>query len=427
MIRRLIVAAALLASPGLAGPQLTTIQDVLYKADGTRFNGILIVSWTSFQAADNSAVVTQTTTVKVVDGILHVQLVPTTTSYPPAVYTVTYNSDGRVQFRETWSVPASVQPLRVRDVRLTGDAVAGDSGAALAESDVIGLIADLGSRPVKGPGYGAGRAVVVDAGGLLETATGAPADCLHVDGSSGPCGSGGGGGGAVGPAFIDADTLGGIVDGFNAVFALSAEPEPVASLSVYRNGMMQKAGLDYTLSGSTVTFVAGATPQPGDTLLASYRTALEGSDDAAVPSTASKVLCSGVGSTTNSAALAQLGTCAIPAGLLSPGDRVEIRFDFAHQGSSSGFSVEVRWGATPLVHRDAGNAEAMVTGRGDAAILPTGAALSVQSWGGSLALAAGAAPASDAYTSGLSVSFLGSVAQPGDSVSLSNFTVVRLP
>ena len=139
---RLYFAAVWFAAAAYAGPPLTTIQDVLYKADGTRFNGILIVSWTSFQAADNSAVVTQTTTVKVVDGILHVQLVPTTTSYPPAVYTVTYNSDGRVQFRETWSVPASVQPLRVRDVRLTGDAVAGDSGAALSESDVIGLIAD---------------------------------------------------------------------------------------------------------------------------------------------------------------------------------------------------------------------------------------------------------------------------------------------
>ena len=46
MIRRLLVAAALSICPVLAGPPLTTIQDVLYKADGARFNGTLTISWT---------------------------------------------------------------------------------------------------------------------------------------------------------------------------------------------------------------------------------------------------------------------------------------------------------------------------------------------------------------------------------------------
>src|ERR1051326_2088162 len=92
------------AWPVLAGPPLTTIQDVLYKADGARFNGPLTISWSSFQAPDNSAIVTQSTTVKVQDGLLRVQLVPTTTSTLAASYAVTYNSDGRVQFQETWSV-----------------------------------------------------------------------------------------------------------------------------------------------------------------------------------------------------------------------------------------------------------------------------------------------------------------------------------
>jgi hypothetical protein len=45
------------------------------------------------------------------------------------------------------------------------------------------------------------------------------------------------------------------------------------SLLLYRNGLLMKAGLDYTLSGTNIGFVAGATPQPGDVLLASYRTA----------------------------------------------------------------------------------------------------------------------------------------------------------
>ena len=39
MIRRTIFAVVCLALAAVAAPPLTTIQDVLYKADGTRFNG----------------------------------------------------------------------------------------------------------------------------------------------------------------------------------------------------------------------------------------------------------------------------------------------------------------------------------------------------------------------------------------------------
>src|SRR5947209_12351384 len=118
MISRALLAAGLLATSAFALPPLTTIQDVLYKADGTRFNGNLSISWTSFEAIDRSAIAQQATTVTVVDGNLRVQLVPTTTANPSAFYSVKYSSDGRIQFNETWAVPSSVSPLRVRDVRV---------------------------------------------------------------------------------------------------------------------------------------------------------------------------------------------------------------------------------------------------------------------------------------------------------------------
>jgi len=118
MTLRLLFAAVCLASSAHAGPPLTTIQDVLYKADGTRFNGTVTISWTTFQAMDNSTIATQSTTVKIVDGNLRVQLVPTTTSTPTTYYSAKYNSNGRIQFEETWSVPSSAQPLHVRDVRV---------------------------------------------------------------------------------------------------------------------------------------------------------------------------------------------------------------------------------------------------------------------------------------------------------------------
>lgn len=272
MISRSLFAALWLASSALAQPPLTTIQDVLYKADGTRFNGTLTISWTSFEAVDTSAITTQTTTVTVVAGNLRVQLVPTTTAAPAANYTVKYNSDGRIQFSETWAVPSSVQPLRVRDVRLASTQAGLASADAVVtpvqESDVFGLVPDLGARPLKGPGYAAGRVALVNPTGSLESVAGSPSDCVRVDGSSGPCGTSGG----LLPSFVDGDSPAGIVDGANTTFTLSAVPNPSSSLALYRNGVLQKVAEDFTANGNAIQFVAADTPQPGDTLLASFRT-----------------------------------------------------------------------------------------------------------------------------------------------------------
>src|SRR5579864_7784434 len=79
-IFRTLCAASLLAGTAFAGPPLTTIQDIIYKADGTRFNGMLTISWNGFEASDTSAIGTQMLTVKVVDGNLRVKLVPNTTT-----------------------------------------------------------------------------------------------------------------------------------------------------------------------------------------------------------------------------------------------------------------------------------------------------------------------------------------------------------
>jgi len=79
-----------------------------------------------------------------------------------------------------------------------------------------------------------------------------------------------GGGGVV--SFADQESPTGTIDGTNATFALAHTPNPAASLTLYRNGLLQKAGgQDYTLSGTAIAFVSGAIPQSGDTLLAWYR------------------------------------------------------------------------------------------------------------------------------------------------------------
>ena len=425
MITRLFLAAVLTATSLCAAPPLTVIQDVLYKADGTLFNGSLTISWTSFQAIDHTAIEQQQTTIVVVNGVLQTQLVPTTTATPAAYYTVVYNSDGRIQFTETWAVPSSVTPLRVSDVRIaavgssTGSGSTGADTATVPENTVIGLISDLGARPLKGPGYAAGRVAWANASGAIETVTGTPTDCVHVDGSSGPCGG-------VPPGYVDGEAPAGIVDGSNVAFTLGGVPNPPSSLTLYRNGVLQKAGVDFTLLASSITFVAGAAPQAGDTVLASYR--LPGaSTDTPQLYPNPQVLCSGLGGGTNSSTLSSIGVCTIPAGFLGAGDRVEIRFDFDHQGTAGAFTVAVQWGATTVLWRNGAPADVQVAGRADAGLTATGAQLSHQSWGSPLGFAVGVGTSAVDYTQGVTVNFQASTALSGETVTLRNFTVTRFP
>ena len=418
MFSRTFFAAWLLLAAALAAPPLTTVQDVIYKADGTAFNGILTISWKSFEATDTSAIATQVLTVKVVDGVLRVKLVPNITTTPPVYYTVVYNSEGRVQFTETWAVPASAQALRIRDVRVATPGPPGEGTTPVLESNVVGLIADLGARPVKGAAFAAGRVAFVNAQNQLDSVNGAPGDCVRVDGSSGPCGSS--------PSFIDGDSPSGIVDGSNTWFTLTGTPAPPASVSIYRNGLLQQPGVDYTLTGRTLQFEPASTPQPGDTLLASYRLgAAPTGSQLLFPNP--QVVCSGTGATVNSESFGSLGTCEIPAGLLTSGDRVEIRFDLEHQGATAGHSFEIAWGSTPVLSRDATVADAFVTGRVDANLAAGNTRFGTLSWGSTLPLSATVASASDPYSGGLTISFRGKVAQAGETVALRSYSVVRVP
>jgi hypothetical protein len=77
----------------------------------------------------------------------------------------------------------------------------------------------------------------------------------------------------TGVGFVDGETPGGSLNGVNTAFTLSQAPVPVGSLTVYRNGLRLRANVDYTASGSTLTFLAGQVPQSGDILLCSYRIA----------------------------------------------------------------------------------------------------------------------------------------------------------
>jgi hypothetical protein len=259
---------------------------------------------------------------------------------------------------------------------------------------------------------------LVNSSGALESITGNLSDCVRVDGTAGPCG-------AVPPAFVDGEPLAGVVDGSNASFTIAALADPASSLAIYRNGLLQKLSLDYSVAGRTITFGTDSIPQPGDTLLATYRVS-GGGVDSLTAFGSPEVLCEGTGGSSGASGLSTIGTCVIPAATLQAGDRVEIRFDVEHLGTGGAFSFEAKWGSTTILHRDAAAADVLAAARADASILSSGAQFGSQSWGTVLPFSATVGKAVDSCTSAIVIDFLGSVLRPGDSVALRNYSVVRL-
>jgi hypothetical protein len=423
--RRLALLAAGAIGTVAGQPALTTIQDTLYRADGTRFTGTMFIRYNSFLAGDTSNIATANLTLAIVNGSLRVQLVPTTTASAGAQYNVTYNSRGINQFTEIWAVPPSTLPLRVRDVRVSSGSVIGPPPviSPVQIGDVVGLPNELSVRLMRGVGFGIGRAAVINQAGQLDAASGNLGDCVRVDGSSGPCG---GGGGAAGSSFADAEVPAGTVNGSNAAFTLGSSPSPAGSLELYRNGLLQRQGSDYQISGNAITFFLASVPQTGDLLVASYRFA--NPTDPLSSLTSPQVVCSSTGSGTSNPALTELGSCTIPAGLLGSGDRLEIQFQYGHTGTTTGFTGVVQMGSTTVASRAGGATEAIVVGHTSFGIYGSSQVWDTQTWGIGLSLAVNAGSSGENTAQALRVSLLGQMAvATADSVFLRNFTVIRYP
>ena len=328
--RRWLICVALAMST-LAATPLTTIQDILYTATGSRFTGVVTITWRSFDASDTSNVTTQAHRVQVSNGILYVQLTPTTTAITAASYTVQYSNIGGIHYAEVWAVPPSTTPLRLRDVRLAPGAVVTPGPPAVTTvqiSDVVGLPNALSLRPTMGTAFAVSRAAVLNATGSVDGAVGNLTDCLHVDGSSGTCG------GASSVLFVDAEIPSGNVNGSNIAFTLTSIPNPAASVALSRNGLLLKQSLDYTLSSNSILFLAGAVPQTGDTLLASYRLAVAlpgvGFIDGETPAGA-------INGVNSSFALAQSPNPATSLSVFRSGVRLKPVTDYTISGNSLTF------------------------------------------------------------------------------------------
>ncbi len=130
----------------------------------------------------------------------------------------------------------------------------------LETSDVSGLEGELAARPVRGPSYLAGRTAVITATGALDAAAGNSSDCVHVDGTSGPC--------AGTPKIdrFDFRTL-------PVTQTLTLTGSPSTEVQVFRNGILQFPGSDYDRQGSRIiAFRASSQIQLSDLIQVVYPT-----------------------------------------------------------------------------------------------------------------------------------------------------------
>jgi len=67
---------------------------------------------------------------------------------------------------------------------------------------------------------------------------------------------------------FEQETPSGTVDGTNATFTLTAEPHDTKQAMVYLNGGIQRRTSDWSISGTTLTFVQA--PALGQTVYVTY-------------------------------------------------------------------------------------------------------------------------------------------------------------
>jgi hypothetical protein len=69
----------------------------------------------------------------------------------------------------------------------------------------------------------------------------------------------------------------------------------------------------------------------------------------------------------------------------------------------------------------------MLTGRADGSIVSAGAQVGSQTFGVTTGFSTAIVSASDSYSAGLMLTFLGSVAASADTIALQHYSVVRVP
>src|SRR5437879_6151332 len=101
-----------------SGPAMTTISDVVYRANGLTATGTVVITWQGFTTADSKAVAAGELSVSVgTGGVLTVALAPHEGATPGGTYyKVVYKLSDRTTSTEYWVVP-SASPTTIAAIR----------------------------------------------------------------------------------------------------------------------------------------------------------------------------------------------------------------------------------------------------------------------------------------------------------------------
>ncbi len=243
---------------------LTQIQDTVTNADGSPFNGTVVITWNG-STGSNSGTTPLSTSAHIYNGALSVLLVPTTTASSVSFYQVVYYSNsGVVMWSESWQVPPSSTPLALSAVRTSSTGTSGGTGGGSTSG---------GGTSGGGTSSGGQYATLPIS---ISQITSLSADLASINAAIAALqvqvNSGSGSSVGVNASFVDGDAISGTLNGNNTTFTISQVPIG-GSLAIYRNGLLQTAGVDYTLAGTTVTFMPNSVPRSTDIMSAYYRVA----------------------------------------------------------------------------------------------------------------------------------------------------------
>ncbi len=290
LLSTLLITGTILTTCALAQNNLTQIRDTIYNANGTPFNGTVVITWNGYSTTVSGTISPLSTSARIYNGALSVLLVPTTTAAAGSYYQVVYaSSDGTAMWTETWQVPPSGNALSVSGVRTssttgtgTGTGTGSGSGSGtgtgstqyatlpIAMSQVTGLTAGLNTINTAATTLSNSlNTLTTTVAGNTSTLSTLSATVTSLSNTVAALPSGSSG--SISVAFVDGEVPSGTLNGTNTNFTLSAAPVPAASLELYRNGIVQASGTDYSLSSNTITFLAAGVPRAGDVLEAYYR------------------------------------------------------------------------------------------------------------------------------------------------------------
>ncbi len=141
---------------GQTAPTTSTIQDVVYRADGTLAGGTLLISWPTFSTAAGQLVAAGRKSVTLTaGGVLSVALVPNTGSTPAGTfYTVVYQIDDGTVKTEFWMVTPT-SPTTIAAVRTTlgsGNVTGPGSGSGSGGGPFVSKAGDTMTGPLQLPG-----------------------------------------------------------------------------------------------------------------------------------------------------------------------------------------------------------------------------------------------------------------------------------